>query len=216
MTAGAAAVDDTLAIASQCLIELWAEAQAQLTWLRTIHASLAQDGSASTASVLAQKEGNLANGLTEVIRHVVPRRVASLLVGMTATAQDLGIELAFDGRPGLRRIPTGLSETEVVSILGNLMQNAIDTAADVAPHRRKVRVSLSDADGTMRVWVRDWGAGIGGHLTDLLVTRGFSTKPGHHGIGLAIVQGLVERAGGSLTIRCLPEGTAVSVIVADA
>ncbi|HEY8282455.1 MAG TPA: sensor histidine kinase [Leifsonia sp.] len=129
--------------------------------------------------------------------------VAALLLGKVAQAGERGVELTVaidEGLPDSR-----LSPVDVVSVVGNLVDNAID-AASASPGPAWVRVALrADApDRMLELIVADSGAGIDAELTESVFRRGFSTKPGGptgRGFGLALVRELLETCGGSIRLR---------------
>ena len=129
--------------------------------------------------------------------------VAALLLGKVAQAAERGVELTVaidEGLPDSR-----LSPVDVVSVVGNLVDNAID-AASASPGPAWVRVALrADApDRMLELIVADSGAGIDAELTESVFRRGFSTKPAGptgRGFGLALVRELVETCGGSIRLR---------------
>jgi sensor histidine kinase regulating citrate/malate metabolism len=89
----------------------------------------------------------------------------------------------------------------VATVVGNLLDNAMD-AASTAP-QRWVEVSLGLVDGEVDVVVRDSGPGVPPGLEREIFRRGVSTKdgqqPGERGIGLALVHLVCTRRGGDVT-----------------
>lgn len=130
--------------------------------------------------------------------------VGALLLGKAAQARERGIEWSAEIAPGTPR--SVLSAVDAVSVIGNLIDNAMDAAAS-APAPRWVRVALSTvpaATPTMRVEVSDSGAGVPGELRERIFEHGFSTKPAGaegRGVGLALVRSIVTGAGGTLELR---------------
>ena len=64
--------------------------------------------------------------------------------------------------------------TDVTTVVGNLVDNAMDAAAE-AP-QRWVEVSLGLVDGEVDVVVRDSGAGVPAGMEREIFRRGVSTK----------------------------------------
>ncbi|MGH1526450.1 ATP-binding protein [Leifsonia sp. L25] len=129
--------------------------------------------------------------------------VAALLLGKVAQAAERGVDLqvAVD-----ERLPDSLlSAVDLVTLVGNLVDNAIDAAAE-NPGSPWVRVELTaDPDGGMlELTVADSGAGVDPAVSERIFDRGFSTKPSGplgRGFGLALVQELLETHGGSIQLR---------------
>ncbi|WP_346180708.1 sensor histidine kinase [Streptomyces osmaniensis] len=139
--------------------------------------------------------------------------LAALLVGKATVAAERGVALSLADRTGLpdRLIdPRGL-----VTIVGNLVDNALDATAGT-PHAR-VEVELQAEGRTATLRVRDTGPGILEEQRELIFTEGWSTKqrPAHRerGIGLPLVRRLAERQGGSATVGEAAGGGAEFTVV---
>jgi two-component system CitB family sensor kinase len=123
--------------------------------------------------------------------------LAALLVGKATVAAERGVALwVADGTllPDRLVDPRGL-----VTVVGNLVDNALDAVAGT-PHAR-VEVELHAEGRTAVLRVRDTGPGIPAERRELVFTDGWSTKkpPAHgkRGLGLSLVRRLAERQGGS-------------------
>jgi signal transduction histidine kinase len=135
--------------------------------------------------------------------------LAGLILAESVAASQRGITLTLDEDSHLRRLPAMLSETQVVTIVGNLLDNAFDAVATMEPRRRRVRISASDGGGRTEIAVTD--AGVGVPRDHELFERGVTTKDGHHGLGLALVQEVVTAAMGSIEVERHAEGTTFRV-----
>jgi sensor histidine kinase regulating citrate/malate metabolism len=101
----------------------------------------------------------------------------------------------------------------VATVIGNLVDNALDAAA-TAPERW-VEVSLGLVDGEVDIEVRDSGPGVPPGMEREVFRRGMSTKQagehrsgdpragneaaGERGIGLSLVHLVCSRRGGEVT-----------------
>ncbi|MGW3195875.1 ATP-binding protein [Streptomyces sp. NPDC001118] len=166
--------------------------------------SLIELGRAEEAVAFATAELELAQALTDQVVAAVGEPVlAALLLGKTAQANERGVELVVspDSRLDDGLLPEGLSARNLVTILGNLIDNAVDAAQGSARARVTVTAYASDAELVLRV--SDTGPGVDPAHADLVFQRGFSTKPagpGGRGLGLALVRQAVTRHEGTLTV----------------
>ncbi|MFF5159204.1 ATP-binding protein [Streptomyces sp. NPDC000348] len=132
--------------------------------------------------------------VTERIRDPL---LAALLVGKATVAAERGVALwVTDGT----RLPDRLIDPRgLVTVVGNLVDNALDAVAGTPQAR--VEVELRAEGRTAVLVVRDTGPGIPPEHRELIFTEGWSTKepPAHRerGIGLPLVRRLAERQGGS-------------------
>jgi GAF domain-containing protein len=138
--------------------------------------------------------------------------IAGLVLAETVVAAQRGITLAIDEASRLRRLPAMLSDTQAVTIVGNLLDNAFDAVANMAPDRRHVRLRLDDEGGRTAIEVTDRGEGLPSAELALF-DRGVSTKAGHRGLGLALVREAVTAAMGTIEVRRRSEGTSFLVTI---
>src|SRR5262249_52629194 len=135
-----------------------------------------------------------------------------LLVAETAIARESGIEVALDRRSHLRELPQGVKDLDAVTILGNLLHNAVEAVEPMPSSRRRVSVARRPRHDETRVRARDWGpGGPAGHLPPRF-ERDYTTKTGHSGVGLHLVKSVVDRTGGTIALEPKrPAGLSVSV-----
>jgi len=133
--------------------------------------------------------------------------IAALMIAKMAVAAERDVLVQVD--PSSRLAGVEVDQLPIVTILGNLVDNAVDAIArdprsDGEHPRGVVTVAVADTDDILRLTVSDTGPGIAaGQLTDVFVD-GFSTKEPrsgiHRGVGLALVHRLVTRFGGTITV----------------
>ncbi|MEV5848234.1 sensor histidine kinase [Streptomyces sp. NPDC051985] len=176
--------------------------------------SLIELGRAPEAVDFATAELELAQALTDQVVAAVSEPVlAALLLGKTAQANERGVELVVSDESRLDDglLPESLSARDLVTILGNLIDNAVDAAQGTVRARVTV-TAYADDDAELVMRVTDTGAGVDPAHAELVFQRGFSTKPagpGGRGLGLALVRQAVARLDGTLTVTEAAEGGAV-------
>ncbi|MFJ3901232.1 ATP-binding protein [Streptomyces sp. NPDC090025] len=143
--------------------------------------------------------------------------VAALLVGKATVAAERGVSLRI--APGSLLPDRLVDPRELVTVVGNLVDNALD-AASGSPHAR-VEVELRAEGGTVVLKVTDSGPGVPEPRRELIFTDGWTTKepPAHgkRGLGLPLVRRLAERRGGTARVGGGAEGGAeFTVVLPDA
>lgn len=137
-------------------------------------------------------------------------KVAGLLLGKYHRAHELGLVLVVDPDSRLHDIPLRVSGSQLVTLLGNLIDNAFEATRRHGAPYQPIRVSLSDLGQDLILEVEDGAGGIDPALADRLFERGVSSKvePGH-GIGLALVRKTLDALQGTITIEATTQGSCV-------
>ncbi|MBW0089937.1 Spo0B domain-containing protein [Pseudonocardia sp. KRD-184] len=140
----------------------------------------------------------------EVTERVGDAAGAALLVAKASLATERGVALRL--APGTRLAPARRDpafSADLVTVLGNLVDNAIDAAGTGGD----VEVGLTDDpdDGGVRLTVRDSGPGVASDLAEEVFRHGFTTKaaeePGGRGLGLALARQACLRRGGTIAVH---------------
>ncbi|MFC4120282.1 sensor histidine kinase [Nonomuraea zeae] len=151
--------------------------------------TLVELGRTEQAVALGTAELRAAQELTDrVVGSVREPVLAALLLGKSAEAAERGGELVISQDSELDDL--GLDPRELVTIVGNLIDNAIDAAG-------RIEVHLSAGAEGIVIRVADDGPG----LTDpAAFAKGWTTKGDGHGLGLALVGQAVRRLGGAIEV----------------
>ena len=102
---------------------------------------------------------------------------------------------------------------QIHQVLLNLLLNAIEAMKNVSGERRLAFNSFVQ-DGTASILVSDTGKGIQPKLTEKLFDPFVTTKASGGGLGLSILQVIVMRHGGSVSVESeVDTGTTFSIIL---
>ncbi|MEU1088153.1 ATP-binding protein [Streptomyces sp. NPDC005576] len=214
---------------------LRAQAHEAANRLHTV-VSLIELGRTEEAVGFATAELELAQVLTDqVVGAVAEPVLAALLLGKAAQANERGVELvlAEDSRIDDGVLPETLAQRDLVTVLGNLIDNAMDAAAEgpgapatapapapadgPAPQARvprpaRPRVTVTAVAGSdaheLLLKVADNGPGIGREDAEAVFRTGWSTRGTGRGLGLALVRQTAQRNGGTVELGRSAEGGA--------
>lgn len=141
----------------------------------------------------------------QLMEEVADPVISALLLGKASLAAEraIGFTLSTERmQPGAVTDPTGM-----VVIIGNLIDNALESAHDRqgAPGAAHVDVALWCDDEDFIVQVHDNGPGIPEDVAAEIFTDGFTTKVAtgpsrRRGLGLALVRQEVTRRGGRISV----------------
>jgi len=163
--------------------------------------SLIEIGRPEAAIEFATRELELAQQFTDrMVESVDEPVIAALLFGKMAQAAERGVELTFDPDSQVSGIP--LTPSDAVTILGNLIDNALDAAQGSAG--RHVSVWIDSSENSFHARVEDSGPGVPAADRDQVFVRGWSTKSQEGGIGrglgLALAGQSVRRYLGDISV----------------
>lgn len=127
----------------------------------------------------------------------------AFLAAKAAGVREAGVTLRIGDNtwvPGRLVLPV-----DVTTVLGNLLDNAIDAARTGGNPDRMVEVELLQDNSTLHITVADSGDGVEPDLADEIFNEGTSTKPqsdlpGGRGIGLTLSRQIARTLGGDIRL----------------
>lgn len=163
--------------------------------------SLLELGRTDQALEFATEDLSLSQSLAnELVVSVQEPVLAALVMGKAAQAHERGVRLDAEATGNLAE--AGLEPQHLVTIVGNLLDNAIDAAAAAEPPRW-VALELHEDGGNVLIEVSDSGAGVPPEERERVLQFGYSTKAhgtAGRGLGLALVRRSAEALGGTLAV----------------
>ena len=138
-----------------------------------------------------------------IVESVGEPSLVALLLGKAAIASERGIELRVSPET---RLPDDVDDAQaVISVLGNLVDNALESVAASRQRSGWIEITIQDEPDGIVLRVHDSGPGIDPELADAIFEDGFTTKVGNgthrRGLGLALVRQAVRRRGGWVTVE---------------
>ncbi|WP_179276713.1 ATP-binding protein [Rhodococcus sp. RS1C4] len=126
--------------------------------------------------------------------------LAALVVAKGSVASERGVGFELTERTRVGVLPLDISAA-VGTILGNLIDNALDACGD--GRGGAVRLEIRESNGELVIVVSDNGLGVADELLGNLFERGVTSKTGDgtRGIGLALVRRTCEQRGGGVSVR---------------
>ncbi len=143
----------------------------------------------------------------QLVEAIGEPKLAALILAKVSLAGERDVELRLlpDSRVGQRITAI----TQVLTVVGNLIDNAIDAAAlGSAPvpgrSRGEVELTLVAAEADLLIRVRDTGPGVPHDMRDQIFTDGVTTKSSltgaRRGLGLALVRQIAQGMGGMVSV----------------
>lgn len=167
------------------------------------------------ALVMAKEADRLNRVVSELLELVRPAHLNYQPVDINALihhslqlvsqdAQSRGIELQFTPRPELTSIKA--DPDRLNQVLLNLYLNAMQAIG----RDGVIHVSASEADRQrVKIVVKDSGKGMSDEELQAIFTPYFTTKADGTGLGLAVVQNIIEQHGGTIRAESQPGAGAI-------
>jgi two-component system CitB family sensor kinase len=168
-------------------------------------AGLLELGRADEAAAYLAEISGTSTALAETLHDRIGNpTVVALLLAKVTIAAERGVVLNVEAdasTEGAALDDIAVDGPALVTIIGNLVDNAIDAASGTGGAR--VTITFFRLDGAVVIEVADSGPGLPAG-SDEIFTDGFTTKPPrqgvHRGLGLALVRRLVIRASGTIAV----------------
>lgn len=138
--------------------------------------------------------------------------IRSFMAAKSAQAAERGIVLDLaDGSWLPHRL---VAPVEVVTVLGNLVDNALDAAAASTHRPARVEVLLLADGDDLVMSVADTGDGIDPDRVESVFVEGVSSHGPHRGLGLAISRRTARDLGGDIEVTAHGQNGSETVLVA--
>ncbi|WLI76410.1 sensor histidine kinase [Kosakonia sp. H02] len=128
--------------------------------------------------------------------------VAGFLLGKINRAKERGYTLTLADDSQVPDNPNEKQVTVLVTVLGNLIENALDAMSDQP--EGEVSLLLHYQDGWLSGEVSDDGPGIAPDHIEVIFRKGFSTKGDNRGVGLFLASQQLTELGGTITVESEP------------
>lgn len=152
-----------------------------------------------------------ADRIRELIKN---NTLAALLIGKRNRARELGIDLKVRKDSRLGEKSRFLSSAELVTIVGNLLENSFDAINEKEKGAREISLYINETDDVLVITVDDTGCGMTENQVQSLLRGGFTTKGENHGIGMGLIKNILKGYDGLLDIESEPgEGTSISITI---
>jgi len=189
----------------------------------TLLGSKFKDGSQEheAADLLVHEAERLNRSITELLNYARPTTlmkdtinlgdiVASSLKLISSDAQALGVKISLERGPNIPDIEA--DRDRINQVLLNLYLNGLQAMENSSREKElAVSVQVDDAEGAVRIDIKDSGIGIPQESIEKVLDPYFTTKPEGTGLGLALAYKIIDEHNGSIRFTSVEgQGTTVS------
>lgn len=136
--------------------------------------------------------------------------ITALLYAKAGLAEARGLNFDVQVDCSLKEIP--LTTLEMNSILGNLLDNAMEAAAEKR-EEETVRLEISTEPGEYQFIVANTGNPIPQETMNQIFNSNFTTKGQNRGLGLAIVKEITEKYSGTIEVHSTKDETVFTISI---
>ncbi|HEY8890689.1 MAG TPA: sensor histidine kinase [Clostridium sp.] len=147
-------------------------------------------------SNVAKNRNGINSILTNQIKNV---SIAALLFSKFNKAEEARIVFEIDADSQLNELPQYMSEDELGSIIGNLIENSFDEVN--VDGSGTVYFKIFVIDDHLKIQIKDNGQGISYEIRDTIYEIGTTTKVGQRGIGMYIVKNIIDDMQGTIVFN---------------
>jgi len=157
------------------------------------------------ADTIGQSVDNLSTFVNQSLDFARLTQPVFVPTGLTMLAEEVLKDFRFDEvelkKDYAQNLPlVKIDAAQIKRVLANLLRNALEACRSrriSAPGQ--ISLSLRSTDASVRLEVADTGPGIPEALREKIFEPFFSTKPGGHGLGLALARQIISNHGGKIT-----------------
>ena len=161
---------------------------------------LLQLGHYKEAIEFIQQESNIHQSQNHILFHQIhDAKVQAILLGKLGTASEKKIDFHIEGDSALHPLPDHIKVSHLITILGNIIDNAFDAVSE--REEKNVSFFVTDIGHDIVFEVIDSGVGIPAEKITTIFQKGFSTKGNNRGYGLANVKEMVDVLEGTIEIQ---------------
>jgi two-component system CitB family sensor kinase len=172
--------------------------------LHTIAGLIQLDAKQDALALIGREAQDHQALITLLVRATPNPVIAGCLLGKFNRAKEMGLSLRIDNESELADLPKNITQDQLASILGNLIDNALEATLGFRGPGGEVSVSFTDIGQDVIIEVQDEGPGVPSDIKDLIFTKGYSSKSGReHGIGLYLIANIIQQCQGHIDIENL-------------
>lgn len=152
--------------------------------------------------------------LSLVVNKIKDPTIAGLMLGKYSRAKELGINIKIDERTELQLKHKNINSNVLVTIIGNLIENALEATSKCNNKEKKVNVKIVETDNKIEIKIEDSGVGIEKSNLKNIFKKGFTTKNKSKGVGLALIKENVEILKGKIHVHSkVNKGSVFTIIL---
>jgi len=125
--------------------------------------------------------------------------LSAILFSKYNKAEENRVKFKIDEESNITKLPQYMTSEEIVSIVGNLIENSLDAVSNDGDG--EIYIKIVQQKDCLKIKVKDNGPGIKEEYRDKIYEQGFTTKEGQRGHGMYIVKEIIDDANGEIELK---------------
>ena len=147
-------------------------------------------------NVIATSKKNITTIISDKIKDV---SIAALILSKYSKCEEARINLVIDENSKITKLPEYMNSQELVSVVGNLIENSIDAVENDGTG--EIYVKIYEEENQLKIITKDNGLGIPENIRDSIYQMGITSKDGGRGFGMYIVKKIIDEAKGTIDFK---------------
>lgn len=208
-------INEKLFIVEQQADLLRSQAHEHSNRLQTISGLITLNETEKAIQFIGQEHNLQQELMTLLLESIGSTILSGLIIGKYNRANELGLTLEVDKDSHLKEIPKNIPRVKLITILGNLLENAFEATLNHSGKDSIVKLSISDLGNDLIFEIEDRGEGLSENEINQIFKKGKTSKQkGQHGFGLWLVKEQLAECGGYITIdSAKPTGSLFTVFI---
>ena len=194
-----------------------AQTHEYLNKLNTLNGLLLLERYEEAKALMKMEVQELQQTVTFLMSTIKDPLIVALLLGKVNRAKEMKALITFDENSQWLDFPDTIQSEHVVTVVGNLIDNALEASSAWKGKSATVHLSFTDYGDELIMDIEDNGKGMTSEEEAYFFTEGATTKNDpQHGLGLTIMQHALSQLGGEWYRTDRSEGTCMTIAIPKA
>ncbi|MCS0787996.1 sensor histidine kinase [Cytobacillus pseudoceanisediminis] len=194
-----------------------AQTHEYLNKLNTLNGLLLLERYEEAKALMKMEVQELQQTVTFLMSTIKDPLIVALLLGKVNRAKEMKVLITFDENSQWLDFPDTIQSEHVVTVVGNLIDNALEASSAWKGKSANVHLSFTDYGDELIMDIEDNGKGMTSEEEAYFFTEGATTKNDpQHGLGLTIMQHALSQLGGEWYRTDRSEGTCMTIAIPKA
>lgn len=147
-----------------------------------------------------------------ILSRIKNKTIAALIIGKMHRAAEINLTLILDDKSYLDTHNQFLSTPDLVTVIGNLLENSFDAFSETSI-KNQIILSIISSTESLIISVSDEGMGISPDILANIFDANVSSKGAGRGVGMSLIKSIIDKRAGHIDIQTSLKGTTIEIII---